>query len=408
MGIRKWSLFEVAGIELEYMIARRDTLDVAAVCDQLMKHASGGDKVVDELDFGEIGWSNELVNHVLEFKTSRPAPMHALESYAGRFQQQVIAANHQLAAFNSMLLPGAMHPWMDPMKETILWPEAYNEIYEAYNRIFDCRGHGWANLQSMHINLPFRDDAEFGKLMAAIRYLMPIMPMLTASSPVADARLTGFADYRLHVYRSNAKRVPSVSGNVVPEPVFDIKGYENDVLKPIYKDIAPYDPEGILQYEWLNSRGAIARFDRSAIEIRILDVQECPAADIAVAALICDVLQLLVTETWKDLSYLKAFEGEKLQTIYNESVCTGSESCITDKEYLAGLGFTKKRATAKELWAYLYSTTGLRLPAAEYILDNGSLSQRITQKLGKDPSKEDLHAVWQTLGTCLDKGRQFI
>ncbi|HAL85576.1 MAG TPA: hypothetical protein DCM31_01010, partial [Deferribacteraceae bacterium] len=37
----------------------------------------------------------------------------------------------------------------------------------------------------------------------------------------------------------------------------------------MYRDIAPYDPECILQEEWLNSRGAIARFDRKAIEIRL-------------------------------------------------------------------------------------------------------------------------------------------
>jgi hypothetical protein len=32
----------------------------------------------------------------------------------------------------------------------------------------------------------------------------------------------------------------------------------------------------VLRHEWVNARGAIARFDRSAIEIRVLDVAECP------------------------------------------------------------------------------------------------------------------------------------
>ena len=67
-----------------------------------------------------------------------------------------------------------------------LWPHENREVYDAFDRIFSCKGHGWANLQSMHINLPFADDAEFGRLHAAIRFLMPLMPGLTASSPVMD------------------------------------------------------------------------------------------------------------------------------------------------------------------------------------------------------------------------------
>jgi hypothetical protein len=90
-------------------------------------------------------------------------------------------------------------------------------VYEAFDRIFDCRGHGWANLQSAHLNLPFSDAEEFGRLHAAIRLLLPILPALAASSPVMDGRLTGRVDSRLDVYRHNARRVPQVSGRVVPE-----------------------------------------------------------------------------------------------------------------------------------------------------------------------------------------------
>ena len=54
-----------------------------------------------------------------------------------------------------------MHPWMDP-RAASLWPHEYGEVYAAYDRIFDCRRHGWANLQSVHLNLPFADEREFG------------------------------------------------------------------------------------------------------------------------------------------------------------------------------------------------------------------------------------------------------
>ncbi len=90
--------------------------------------------------------------------------------------------------------------------------------------------------------------------------------------------------------------MPSVAGAVVPEPVFTRREYEDDLLGGIYRDLAPLDPEGVLRHEWVNARGAIARFDRGAIEIRVLDVQECPAADLAVAGATIAVVRALVEE----------------------------------------------------------------------------------------------------------------
>ena len=138
------------------------------------------------------------------------------------------------------------------------------------------------NLQSAHLNLPFANDEEFGRLHAAVRLVLPALPALAASSPLQDGRLTDFADTRLEIYRHNARRLPIVSGRVIPEPVFTRAEYERAARQPL-RAIAPLDPDGILQEEWLNARGAIARFDRGAIEIRVLDVQEHPAADLAIA-----------------------------------------------------------------------------------------------------------------------------
>src|SRR5665811_1134453 len=91
-----------------------------------------------------------------------------------------------LETMGAQLMPGAMHPWMDPHSETRLWLGDNAVIYGAYDRIFDCKSHGWANLQSMHVNLPFADDNEFARLHAASRLVLPILPALAASSPIAE------------------------------------------------------------------------------------------------------------------------------------------------------------------------------------------------------------------------------
>src|SRR5690606_37756266 len=130
---------------------------------------------------------------------------------------------------------------MDPATDTRVWPHAGNEIYGTYDRIFGCSGHGWANLQSAHLNLPFHGDDEFGRLHLAIRAVLPLLPALAASSPMMDGRVTGVLDNRLAVYRENQRRLPSIIGHDVPEPVTTKARYEAEILAPMYAEIAPLD-----------------------------------------------------------------------------------------------------------------------------------------------------------------------
>src|SRR3954462_5006799 len=98
---------------------------------------------------------------------------------------------------------------MNPDVETRLWPHDNAEIYSAYDQIFGCRSHGWANLQSMHVNLPFANDTEFARLHAAVRLVLPLLPALGASSPFAEGRAPGPLDLRLQAYRANSPSIPS-------------------------------------------------------------------------------------------------------------------------------------------------------------------------------------------------------
>ncbi|MCH8558470.1 MAG: glutamate--cysteine ligase [Balneolia bacterium] len=402
-----YKLFEVAGVELEYMIVKQDSLQVAPVCDLLLKAASPENTIVSELEFGDIGWSNELVNHVVEIKTLAPPEQNRLAGYASVFRDHVNQINRHLDDMGARLMPGAMHPMMDPYTEMQLWPHEYSPVYEKYNELFDCRGHGWANLQSTHINLPFSNDEEFGKLHAAIRFLMPIMPALTASSPWADRSLKGISDYRLAVYENNSARIPEVSGKVIPEPVYSKSDYEKTILQPLYKAISPHDPEGIMQFEWLNSRGAIARFDRGAIEIRILDIQECPEADIEIVVLLCEVLRMLTENKFGNISDLRKWPVDALYQIYASVVQKGEHAAITNSNYLSALGLSGSTMTASEVWVYLYKTSGLKLPAIEHILGQGSLSSRIVAAAGKNPKPEKLFEISEVLCSCLRDGKMF-
>lgn len=402
-------LFEGFGVELEYMIVDYDTLEVAPVAELLLRDDAG--QIQSEVEFGDIARCNELVSHVIELKTNGPAGQ--LSGLSEKFLSQVREINQILKPHNLCLLPSAMHPTMDPFTEMKLWSHEYSEIYDTYNKIFDCRGYGWANLQSTHLNLPFSNDDEFGRLHASIRVILPILPVLAASSPIMDSKRTGVADNRLAVYKTNSRKVPSVSGYIIPEPVFTHLDYLVKLLQPIYDDIAPLDPDGILQFEWLNSRGAIARFDRNAIEIRVLDIQECPAADIAILELIVSVIRHFSSESHHNL---RALSTQSLSHIFDEALLLGSQAVISDIAYLQGLGFTQKdHITGRELWRWLLDISlksvhppgESSLQILNIILNEGNLSERIVKALGNEDGLEHISTVYKKLRDCLNDGTMF-
>jgi gamma-glutamyl:cysteine ligase YbdK (ATP-grasp superfamily) len=383
--------FSAFGLELEYMLVQTKTLDVAPIAD----------RVLGLRPSGALEWSNELVAHVVELKN--PKPTAALSRLAGALQAEVRAMNAAAAPVGARLMPSAMHPWMEPPRETRLWPHE-NEIYRAYDRIFDCRAHGWANVQSVHLNLPFADDAEFARLHAAVRLALPIIPAIAAASPFANARATGFLDYRLRVYETNAPQVPQMNGEMVPEPVTSRAQYERTILAPLYAALAPHDPQRLLQYEWANARGAIARFDRSAIEIRVIDAQECPAADVAIAAAIIDLVWLLYRNA------TPALPSSELAKILRACVRDGERARIESARYLETVTGQASACTAADAWARIAARLpdaphrALWQPVVDKILARGPLARRLLRAVGETPSRQALAALYEHLCECLEHG----
>ncbi len=394
------------GIELEYMIVDQESLAARPLAERLLIDESG--KVVNEIAHGALAWSNELVSHVIELKTNGPASK--LAGLSQRFSEAVGEINHRLATEGAMLLPTAMHPLFVPHEETVLWLHGQKEIYAAYDRIFGCRGHGWSNLQSMHINLPFANDDEFRRLHAAIRVVLPLLPALTASSPLEEGRMSGWSDRRLFHYRNNQARIPEVVGLGVPEAVSGIDDYRHRILGALYNAIAPYDPDGILADDWLNSRGAIARFERQTIEIRLIDVQECPAADLAIAEAVVRLVRRLFEAD--DISYARqqALDTERLSSILFRLAERGGQALVDDQDFLLVLGIDRAMSGAG-IWQSLLAD-GLmsgsdQAEVFEALLGRGTLAEAIVQRLGAEPRISDVVGCYQELAQCLHENHLF-
>ena len=436
---------------MEFMIVDRDTLNVLPRADVPLGKDKDGNQLSD-IEYDDIGLSNELVSHVLEFKCAHPKS--TFDGLGKRFFHEIRRANKKLEKINAMLLPSACHPFMDPA-EMKLWPYDCLDIYQTYDRIFNCKGHGWANLQSTHLNLSFDGDEEFGELHAAIRLLLPLIPAIAASSPYLDGKYTGYCDARINVYRHNQDKVPEITGQVIPEQAYSYDEYNKMIFDKVKKAIAPYDTEHLLNHFFLNSRGAIARFDRGAIEIRLVDIQECPNADIAIAELEIATLKAIVNgkftasrsgnaagssnaagisetansvpHTLKEYrEFLRNFDTKRLAELLNKTVKDAENATIDWAEYLSVFGIDFATAptattpavtsvnavTAGELWKHIYSVvkndlTEVSQNVMEKMLERGTLSSALYKALGDSPTHEAFVTEYKKLADCLAHNRLY-
>jgi len=171
----------------------------------------------------------------------------------------------------------------------------------------------------------------------------------------------------------------------------------------------------VLRHEWLNSRGAIPRFDRSAIEIRVVDTQECPQTDVAIAAAAISAIRSLYDERLSALSQQNDVATHALARTLSASTRVADEAVIDDARFLAALGMTRSRCSVNEFWrAVLEDRSHDDSDGGDwwrervaFILDHGCLARRILRAVAGDYSRDSLRNVYARLCSCLDRGQLF-
>lgn len=384
------------------MIVDRASLDVRPLADRLLRNDRGA--IVNSLRRGPVTWSNELVAHVLEFKVSEPVA--ALDGVAAALHASMRLADEMLGRHGARLLGTGMHPWFDPGCETVLWPHDDREIYDTFDRIFDCRGHGWSNLQSFHLNLPFTGDDAFRRLHSAIRLALPLVPVLAAASPFTDGAGNGWLDRRIDAYRRNSAALPIITGGIIPEVLRSEGEYRERIFAPIARALAPLDPAGVLEPEWTNSRGAIARFDRGTIELRLGDAQECPRMDLAVITALVALVGGWIAEADAPLAVQEAVPTATLRDLLENAARCGRRARITDPALLAACGESAPLSAATALRRRLTRLDSLT-PDLALILDQGCLAERILTATGTAPDRPTLHRTYAHLADCLHTNQPF-
>ncbi|HET7276348.1 MAG TPA: glutamate-cysteine ligase family protein [Longimicrobiaceae bacterium] len=406
---RHYRPFEVAGMELEYPVVDRD-LNAVSLVEEGFRILSG--RATSDVDLGAVAFSNEIADHVFEVKT--PTPNRSLRAAEAALFDGVQRFSTTLREeFGARLLPTGMHPWMNPAKAR-LWSRSNARIYKAYSRLFDVQTHGWMNVHASHLNLPLGREREGVAIYNAAALLIPYLPALAASSPMYDGELQPAVDNRLAWILEHQARIPESCGSIVPEYVESFADYRKRILAPMYQALDRLPDADVLRHEFFNTRGAILRFSRQAIEIRVLDTQECVKLDVAIAVFVRTALRSLATRIIKGRIALPPQEvlvDDFRSTIQDGSRARVSAPHLSQDENRDGTGLVGVGEVLRGLLADARKV--VRKDEADYLdlvegmIDSGSLSEQIRARLmpfvnDEEAFTEAARHLYIELADCLE------
>jgi len=392
---------QVLGPEHEFSIVD-EKLQPLPIVDKVIKDVHG--RIVNNVDLGAFSFGKELQAHVAEFKANEP--FDSPEVFEETMHNAVLRILEFLERrYEARLLGMGMHPslLLDKVK---VWSHRDRQIYQALSRVFNLNQHGWLNIQSFQLNLPFKNEREAVRLYNALANILPYLPAIAASSPIYESKIGDYVDNRLYFYLVNQAEVPSITGDMIPEYVSSFEEYEKTTIRQYSEDLAKVNaPRCLLNKEWLNSRGAVIRFDRKAIEIRIMDEQECVKSDVALSCFIRATLRGILQHR------------EEFEYLPHDILVNNLRAVIRD-----GLDASvqhPKGSTARQVCRHLHRIAGENASSEEkkYLgiikrrIEEGSLSDLILKEVTKRVLRTDLgeaiFTVYSSLASSLERNKVY-
>lgn len=371
------------------------------IVDKVIKDFYG--RVVNFVKLDGFTFGKELQLHVMEVKPNKP--FRSPKVFEETMQEAVLTLSELLERrYGAGLLGTGMHPTLR-LEETAVWPHRHRQIYEAFSRIFNIKQHGWLNIQSFQLNIPYADETKAVRIHNLLANVSAYLPAVSASSPIYEGRLGEYVDNRLRFYMENQKEVPSITGNVVPEYIQSLKQYKLEVIERYSRDLAKAGAHPcIIHKEWVNSRGVTIRFERKALEIRVMDEQECIKSDVALSCYIRALLRGLMRMNWQLLPI------EVLVADFRAVIRDGLNAKVLNPE-----GPTARHVCKRFLciaWENATDEEKAYLPLIEKRIENGSLSEVIREKVLVRTQKTDFREavvdVYTQLLNSLKNNKPFI
>ena len=387
------------GPEHEYSLVNRD-LKPLPISDKIIKDYCG--KIINFIELPFFTFGKEMQLHVMEIKANQPfkSPFEFEET----MQNAVSTLSQIVQKYGAMLLGTGMHPLLK-LAGTGIWPHYHRKIYQQYGKIFDLNQHGWLNIQSFHLNLPFQKDPDAIQTHNQLTNLCAYLPAISASSPIYEGKNGSDIDNRLQFYKVNQKEIPSISGDVIPEYVFSLGQYKRDVIERYSQDLANAGADKtLLHREWVNSRGVIFRFDRCALEVRVIDEQECIKSDVALSCFVRAALRGL------NASNVELLSHDVLVKDFNNII-----RCGLNAEVLNPCGKTARQVCQIYLRIAMEHATEDEkkyLWLVKKRIEEGSLSEliheRVLRRAQKTSLDQSIMDVYSTLIKCLKDNQPYL
>jgi gamma-glutamyl:cysteine ligase YbdK (ATP-grasp superfamily) len=373
-----YGTLEVLGPEHEFSIVD-EQLKALPIVDKVIKDFHG--RIVNFVERPDFTFGKELQLHVMEVKPNEP--FRSPEAFEQKMQNGVLTLLDSLERkYQANLLGTGMHPLLR-LEDTHVWPHRHRQIYQAMSRIFNLKQHGWLNVQSFQLNLPYFHEKDAVLLNNMLAILCAYLPAIAASSPIFEGEFGENIDNRLRFYMTNQKELPSITGDVVPEYMYSFGQYRKEIIEKYSSDMAYAGADELLLHrEWINSRGVIIRFDRRAFEIRVMDEQECIKSDVALSCFIRAALRGLIQQDPDLLPH------ESLVRDFNSVLKSGLSAKVVNPQ----------GPTARKVCQCFFSIAVANasdeekkyLPIIKRRIEQGSLSEIISERVRNKAQKTDL------------------
>jgi len=282
---------KVFGPEHEFSLVNEE-LKPLPIIDRVIKDFCGN--VVDFVHTPRFIFGKETSLQTMEIKAKKPFKSPELFEETMQFAVSTLL-DFLNTKYGAHLLGTGMHPLLK-LEDTSIWPHSSQDI-EEYRKIFNLKSHSWLNIQSFQLNLPYFNEKNGINLYNTLAHVCAYLPAISASSPIYESQLGPNIDNRLYHYKMMMQEIPSMVGDVVPEHISSFRQFQTEVVNRYSQDLANAGAgKEILYKEWANLRSVIFRFKREAIEIKIMDEQECIKSDVALSCFIRATVRGLLAE----------------------------------------------------------------------------------------------------------------
>ena len=146
-----------------------------------------------------------------------------------------------------------------------------------------------------------------------------------------------------------------------------------------------------------------------------MDTQECPGADVALAALVFDLAQSLYERQFSTARTDMQIPNRILAGILLECMNKADRARLDSPEFLQLFGLARRDCSAGALWEAIAERlerenaphASLWRAPLEFVLLRGPLARRLLRAVGPRPDRGALHELYTALCAALNEGKQF-